>query len=245
MAAEAGIPLRTAQRWVTGYRRFGLAALACKARADAGKPRIVSRNLKQAIEGLALQKPLLPIAALYRQVRRIAEELGENAPSYGAVFNIVRGLPADLVMLAHQGAKAYGEAFELVHRREADGSNAIWQADHTPLDILLIRPNGKSAKPWLTTVIDDYSRAVAGYFLSFDAPSALHASLALRQAIWRGADMRHRRDSLNSGRWGTSTRLNCLYHNGLGTPCAPPIRRPRCPCRQKLRGISHIAETDD
>jgi hypothetical protein len=26
------------------------------------------------------------------------------------------------------------------NRREANGQNAIWQADHTPLDILLIRP---------------------------------------------------------------------------------------------------------
>ena len=46
------------------------------------------------------------------------------------------------------------------------------------------------AKPWLTVVIDDYSRAVAGYFLSFEDPSALHTSLALRQAIWRKEDSR-------------------------------------------------------
>jgi putative transposase len=66
----------------------------------------------------------------------------------------------------------------------------VWQAGHTPLDIHLIRPNRPAAKPWLTTVIDDYSRAVAGYFLSFDDPSALHTSLALRQAIWRKENSR-------------------------------------------------------
>jgi hypothetical protein len=56
-----------------------------------------------------------------------------------------------------------------VHRREADGPYSIWQADLTPLDILLIRPDGEPTKPWLTSVIDDYSLAVPGYFLSFDA----------------------------------------------------------------------------
>jgi len=86
--------------------------------------------------------------------------------------------------------KAYSNTFELVHRREADGPNAIWQADHTPLDIWLLRPDGEAAKPWLSVVIDDYSRAVAGYFLSFEDPSALHPSLALRQAIWRKEDSR-------------------------------------------------------
>jgi putative transposase len=185
VAQTAGISYRTAYRWVARYRRFGLAALARKQREDRGERRAVSQKLKEIIEGLALQKPPLPIAALYRQVRRFAQELGEQAPSYGTVFNIVRSLGADLVTLAHEGSKAYNDAFELVHRREAEGPNAIWQADHIPLDILLIRPDSTSAKPWLTVVIDDYSRAVAGYFLSFEAPSALHTSLALRQAIWR------------------------------------------------------------
>ena len=87
-----------------------------------------------------MKKPPLPVAALCRQVRRLSQDLGEPAPSYSVVYDIVSKLPADLVTLAHQGSKAYSDAFELVHRREADGPNAIWQADHTPLDILLVRP---------------------------------------------------------------------------------------------------------
>jgi putative transposase len=44
-------------------------------------------------------------------------------------------------------------------------SNAIWQADHSLLDILLVCDDGgRHAKPWLTVVLDDYSRAVAGHF---------------------------------------------------------------------------------
>ena len=189
-AAAAGIPFRTAQRWVSLYRQFGLAALARRKRADTGKHREISAKLKEAIEGIALQKPPLPVATICRQARRLAQDLGEESPSYSLVYRIITALPADLVTLAHEGTKAYSNAFELVHRREADAPNAIWQADHTPLDILLIRPNGAAAKPWLTTVIDDHSRAVAGYFLSFEDPSALHTSLALRQAIWRKEDSR-------------------------------------------------------
>jgi putative transposase len=83
-----------------------LAALARKNPDDRGGRRAVSVKLKEVIEGLALQKPPLPVAALYRQVRRLAEEIGEKAPSYGTVFYVVRSLPGDLVTLAHQGAKA-------------------------------------------------------------------------------------------------------------------------------------------
>ena len=169
---------------------FGLSGLTRKHRSDRGERRAVSARLKEVIEGLALQKPPLPITALYRQVQRFSRDLDDKAPSYRTVVNIVRGLGADLVTLAHEGTKAYSNTFELVHRREADRPNAIWQADHTPLDIWLLRPDGETAKPWLTTVIDDYSRAVAGYFLSFEDPSALHTSLALRQAIWRKEEPR-------------------------------------------------------
>ncbi len=190
VALAAGIPYRTAHRWLTQYRLHGLAALARKRRGDHGERRSVSSKIKEAIEGLALQKSPLPIAAVHRQARRLAQDLGETPPSYPVVYDIVRRLPADLVTLAHEGSKAYTEAFDLIHRREAAGPNAIWQADHTPLDILLVRSDGEVAKPWLTIVIDDYSRAIAGYFLSFEAPSSLHTSLALRQAIWRKEDPR-------------------------------------------------------
>jgi putative transposase len=37
-------------------------------------------------------------------------------------------------------------------------------------------------------VLDDYSRAVAGYALSLHAPSSIQTALALRQAIWRKGD---------------------------------------------------------
>jgi putative transposase len=111
-------------------------------------------------------------------------------PSYDVVHAVIRSLPTSLTTLAHEGSKAYSEHFDLVYRREAEGPNAIWQADHTLLDILLVREGKEPAKPWLTTIIDDYSRAIAGYFFSFDAPCALHTSLALRQAIWRKEDPR-------------------------------------------------------
>src|ERR1039458_2237896 len=61
VAAAAGIPFRTAHPPVALYRKFGLAALARKNRADRGERRAVSSKIKEAIEGLALQKPTLPI----------------------------------------------------------------------------------------------------------------------------------------------------------------------------------------
>jgi len=192
VAQEANLSYRTAVRWVSLYRRFGLAALARKGRADRGKRRALSPEMTKVVEGLALQKPPLPVAALYRQVFQLAQQQGQKPPSYSMVYDVVRKIPHDLVTLAHEGTKAYAERFELLHRREAERSNAVWQADHTLLDVLVLREEGEAARPWLTIIQDDYSRAVAGYYLSFEPPSILRTALALRQAIWRKQDARWR-----------------------------------------------------
>ena len=185
IAREAGVPFRTAQRWVASYQKSGLSGLVRKGRQDRGVRRAVSPKVRKAIEGLALERPPLPLKAVYRKVRQFAEAAGEPLPTYWMVHDIVRELPAGLRTLAQEGGKAYSEKFDLVHRREAVGPNAVWQADHTLLDIPLLRGDGSIAKPWLTIVIDDHSRAVAGYYLAFDAPSVLRTALAIRQGIWR------------------------------------------------------------
>lgn len=184
VARDRGLALRTARRWVALYRCEGLAGLARKARSDRGK-RHLSDTLRHAIEGLALKKPRLSAASIHRQAVALAEHLGEDPPGYDAVYHLVRDLDPALVTLAHEGTKAYAEAFDLVHRHEAAGPNAVWQADHTELDILLKDGRGGAEKPWLTVVLDDYSRAVAGYALFFGSPSAIQTALALRHAIWR------------------------------------------------------------
>lgn len=185
VAAEAGLAFRTAQRWVALYRTSGLASLARKTRLDHGARRVVSEPMKRAIEGLALESHQVPITSVHRQIREYAEAIGDMVPSYWTVYDIVQEVPPSLRTLAHQGAKAYGESFDLVHRREASKPNAIWQADHAQLDIKLLKEDGSTARPWLTIVIDDYSRAIAGYYLGFDSPSSMRTSLALRQGIWR------------------------------------------------------------
>ncbi len=49
----------------------------------------------------------------------------------------------------------------------------------------MITPSGQPARPWLTIIEDDHSRAVAGYGLNLGGPSALNTALAFRQAIWQ------------------------------------------------------------
>src|SRR5260370_14707648 len=128
------------------------------------------------------------MAAIHSQVTTIGGEQGWNPPSYARVRQIIKNLDPALMTLAHQGTAAYREEFDLLYRREATHANAMWQADHSKLPILLLDEGGKPAKPWLTVIEDDYSRSIASYRLSFQESTALTTALPLRQAIWRKPD---------------------------------------------------------
>ena len=184
-----GLARRTAQRWVRQYRMEGLAGLARRQRTDRGR-RHIQAELQQLIEALALQKTRPTAAAIHRRITPIADQNGWRVPSYECVHDIVHALGPDLVMLAHEGSRAYQQQYDLLYRREANTPNEIWQADHTCLDIWLVTEDAGTARPLLTAIEDDYSRCIAGYDVSFEHPSALNTCLTLRQAIWRKSDPR-------------------------------------------------------
>lgn len=190
LAEEQKVSIRTLRRWINCYREGGLFGLIRQSRSDKGVRRAVNPQVQSCIEGLCLRKPLPSVAFIHRKLIDICKHEDLPVPSYSAVYDIVRKIDPSLITLAHEGTKAYKEAFDLIYRREAKAANQIWQADHTQLDCWVLDSNKKARKPWLTVILDDYSRAVAGYFVSFEAPSALRTALALRQAIWRKEDPR-------------------------------------------------------
>ena len=184
LARESKVSLRTLERWHRSFQDGGIAALDPRPRVDAGRRRTAAETVA-FIERLALTKPRPSLATLHRLAVADARQRNAPAPGYSTVRDIVSALDPGLVTLALEGPASYRDRHELVYRRRAERPNQIWQADHTQLDILILGANGKSDRPWLTTVMDDYSRAICGYTVFTGAPSALNTALALRQAIWR------------------------------------------------------------
>ena len=190
---ESGVPLtqlaaaeevgeRTLQRWLAAYRQGGIAGLAPASPPKRGRrthPKLVAY-----IEAMALSTPPPSTAAIIRKTAVTAARRGWPMVSASTVRSIVAGLDPGMVTLAHQGAAAYRDTYELVWRHRAERANATWQADHTELDILIVDANARPARPWLTVILDDYSRAVCGYMVFLGAPSAMNTALALRHAIW-------------------------------------------------------------
>ena len=186
-ARDAGVPLRTARRWLARFRQDGVAGLARMERIDRGRRRL-PEELVRTVEGMALARPPPSAAAIHRRIAEVAAERNWPVPTARTIRAIVAALDPGMRTLAHEGPTTYRDRYELIHRHRAERPNTTWQCDHTELDVLVVGPEGKPLRPWLTIVLDDHSRAVAGYSLLTDAPSALNTALALRQAIWRKGD---------------------------------------------------------
>ena len=88
------------------------------------------------------------------------------------------------------------------------------------LDLLILDQTGKPARLWLTTVLDDYSRVVAGFMVFFGAPSILNTSLALRQAIGARAILPGP---------SAESRTCCMWITEATSPASTSIKlRPVC-----------------
>jgi transposase len=159
------ISYSTLCRWLKNYREKGLGGLVDKRRYDNGKGRIVKDELRLLVEGLALQKPKPSMASIHRKIVKIAETKNWRKPSYTTIRNIIKGIKPSVITLAHEGDKAYKDKYDLLYSRKANYPNEIWQADHSLLDIWLVDSKENIVRPWLTIIMDHYSRAIAGYFL--------------------------------------------------------------------------------
>lgn len=182
-AAETGVDRKTISRLVNKFEACGIDALRRKTRTDKGCAR-VSFNTFKFIKGKLLTSPSLSFATISRQLNRLSSHTDEYGASYQQIRSIRKNLSEDLVVLS-RSEKEFEETRELLFRHEAEFPNDMWQCDHKFLDIVVWDSAGTAVKPVLTAVVDDYSRAIMGYYLDLDPPSAQRTAITLRQAIWK------------------------------------------------------------
>ncbi|MHA4750778.1 Mu transposase C-terminal domain-containing protein, partial [Enterococcus faecium] len=81
--------------------------------------------MQNLIEGMLLERPAPSIASVRRNLLKICEQEKWQVPSYSVIYDIAQEIDPALIMLAHEGVKAYNNAYDLVYRREATRPNEI------------------------------------------------------------------------------------------------------------------------
>lgn len=182
-ARETGVHRSTLFRLLKRFQKSGsTSALTRRQRSDKGRFE-VDAELEEIVKAHLIALPHLSCSTVQRMVERICKKKSWLTPTYWIIYRIKKSLPADLLTLS-KDSDEYRRLYDLIHRFEATCPNEIWQADHNFMDIFVWDDLGQALKPVLTVILDDYSRAVTGYYLDFVPPSAQRTALALRQAIW-------------------------------------------------------------
>ena len=192
-AAAHALGLSTAQvyRLLGAYRANPVTqSLVVSKRGPVKGHRLLSPEVEAiistAIESLFLQPERPTLAKLGRDIRTICRGAGLKPPSRSAIAARVSARSLKELVRAREGAAAARARFALVRtglrpRAPLD----IVQIDHTKVDVQLVDDFARAplGRPWLTLLLDVFSRCVLGFAISFDAPSAAGVALAIAQGV--------------------------------------------------------------
>jgi putative transposase len=200
---------RTLRRYYRAWQRSGKDRLALISRADRkgarGCPRRnswlhkhpqVHRLVEEAIGTVYLNKARRPIAAVTRRVLDDLQRTNARLPAAQAIPVPREAALARAIARRIAQMDPWEVDRERWGRRIADMRHApkkpqqlatrILQRveiDHSPLKVVVGTDAGPIGQPWLTILIDYYSRLVVGFCLGFEPPSYAVIMEALRHAI--------------------------------------------------------------
>ncbi|QWT47188.1 Mu transposase C-terminal domain-containing protein [Azospira inquinata] len=181
----------TIYRWLHEFDRIGRVSVFVRStRKDKGHatlPEAIETVLADTIKVHYLSKQKKNVSKVIRELEALCKKLGLEAPHPNTVRNRIKQLNAYEKKKAREGGKAARDAYAAIKGKfpGADFPLSVVQVDHTPLDIVLVDdlyrlPIGR---PWLTLLIDVFSRMVLGFYISFDPPGNLSLGLCLTHAF--------------------------------------------------------------
>lgn len=142
--------------------------------------------MKRAIEAVHARPERPTLARLRREVERDCKAAGLTPPSRKALSARVSARSLREMVRAREGAEAARQRFAPVRPGPLPTAPLrLVQADHTRVDLVLVDAATRAplGRPWLTLVLDVYTRCVPGLHVAFDAPSSAGVALAMAQAV--------------------------------------------------------------
>ncbi|NTV62501.1 MAG: DDE-type integrase/transposase/recombinase [Oscillochloris sp.] len=196
-------PGRTLRRWSAAYQHaeatFGMGFVGLLPRTQlrgnrAPKlPPTTQHLLDEAITKRYETTTAPHLAAVYAELLHRCAEHGVPAPSYKTLAQAARRRPQHAQQLARRGPRAaYGQEpcyweLSLTTPRHGDRPWEVTHLDHTELEVQLVcsRTGQPLGRPWLTLLLDAFSRRVLALSLSFDPPSYRACMQVLRCCVQR------------------------------------------------------------
>ncbi len=193
IAEQLNMSVRNVQHLLKAWQTAGVAGVVRQVRSDCGKRRLDEEWTNYIVQtyragnrgGRRMSRAQVAVRVAAR-----ALEIGDShPPSRASVYRVLQSEMDQQAVKSHRRSIGWqGETIILKTREglevEVKESNQVWQCDHTRVDLMVVDQVGEVlGRPWLTTIVDTYSRCIMGIHLGMEAPSAVVVCLALRHAI--------------------------------------------------------------
>ncbi|MEO8255378.1 MAG: Mu transposase C-terminal domain-containing protein [Flavobacterium sp.] len=192
VADKNNISIATLYRWIKAYNESGLvSSLVGKNKGvNIGKSRldkVLDNIINDKLHSVYLSNSRHSIIKTIREIEMACKDMGVKAPHSNTIRNRIKNISEEERIRKRYGSKAARENFEPIKGNfpGADYPLSVVQIDHTPVDIILVDSHFRQPyqRPYLTLAIDVYSRAVLGFYLSFDPPSSLSVGMCICHSI--------------------------------------------------------------
>jgi putative transposase len=201
--ADPSVPARTLRRWAASYRSAeqqhgnGYVGLLPRSHDRGNSTQRLPENTRLLMtEFIADDYETLQQKSMYISwigLKRACEARNTKAPSYKTFSLAVRAKAGFRQTLKRQGRRAayVQEPFyiepDMKTPRHGDRPFEIGHIDHTELDVEVISTHTGQVlgRPWMTLLIDAFSRRVLAFYVTFDPPSYRSCMMILRECVHR------------------------------------------------------------
>lgn len=190
-AKKYGVGVSTIYKWRARYQktRHLSALIDREGRGGKGKSRLSKEQeeiINQAIETVYYKKKSL--AKTFLEVEIQCKSSGVDLPNIKSVKKRIAAKTEETAIKFRRSRQKAEEQFKGKPGKIPDAKYpfAIVQIDHTKLDIVLIDPIYRKplGRPWLTLLVDVYSRCPMGYYLSLDPPGNFGTGQSVAHAMY-------------------------------------------------------------
>ncbi len=153
-----------------------------KPNGGKGKSRLSNEQeflIQEVIEDLYLTPQKLKANKIIEEIRKQCFNRNIVMPTGSTIRQRLSNIPIAELRKRREGDKLIEPIIGSFP--QVDYPLSVIQMDHTPVDIIIVDPIDRLpiGRPYLTVAIDVYSRCIAGFVLSLEAPSAVSVGLCL------------------------------------------------------------------
>lgn len=192
VAAKYKVTAMTVYRWIKTYEESEKISSLISSKHKRGKKGnriepLTNKVIEDVIEELYLTKQRIGFPKIFNTIKAECKKLNITAPHENTVRNRIKTIDPKFALKKRFSAKKANEKYGNFEGEYPEGNFPleVYQIDHTPLDIILVDSHSRKplGRPYLTLAIDVYSRMVAGFYLSLQAPGYFSVSQCLYNAF--------------------------------------------------------------